>query len=607
MKIRLTAIAVWLLSWLVFTVAAELSDECTTPNATIYTIHLEDNVPAELKLSASVAAGLINRHTQAPSVFNAILPPDLLWLASAKEDVTMSGCTWVALSVVELWQLAWSLGATNGTVLYDPTETWSLATVVTLCGIHSALPVAASQQPVHRTRLHQWLHTAVTAVQHYILSWLQRSPQDGSASQSKYTIPLDLGYVILDTRGMWANDLQATSWAIDHLFLKCKQTSEMVAIQVPELIKQGLLADFIVARQLFAFWLPDLCQPGTSAHGLFAKITQTAWHQQSLLTVIGYFASQEEIAACSQHHTEVALVSDWSPNLSFWSRMTPVATLHQSPALPLPPYSSNCAYVAIITSDGDSLQMNYNSMRGMMDTRAAICSSNSSVCPPVSWTISSRLATLAPFVLRWHYRQAALRWGSDSFLLGPSGYGFLHPTAIAPHDSLRQVMINMTSAAAAQLDMSSYVHWDEYDNSNTHQMTSTQYSGLHADETLLLKSDSLKVGTAAMEGYIANFQNTSIQAVFSPITPYVHRWIGKVATFRELIRWTGSATHRPSDIADMLLQLSRGTMGYVYKLPDITMQDVEDLGLALQNTHVKLVGHRELTMLAAQAKPMSAV
>lgn len=67
----------------------------------------------------------------------------------------------------------------------------------------------------------------------------------------------------------------------------------MTVTQVPELIKQGLLADFIVARQLFAFWLPDLCQPGTSAHGLFAKITQTAWHQQSLLTVIGYFASQE--------------------------------------------------------------------------------------------------------------------------------------------------------------------------------------------------------------------------------------------------------------------------------------------------------------------------
>ena len=65
----------------------------------------------------------------------------------------------------------------------------------------------------------------------------------------------------------------------------------------------------------------------------------------------------QEIAACSQHHTEVALVSDWSPNLSFWSQMTPVATLHQPAALPLPPYAPNCTYVAIITSDGDSLQV----------------------------------------------------------------------------------------------------------------------------------------------------------------------------------------------------------------------------------------------------------
>ncbi len=67
----------------------------------------------------------------------------------------------------------------------------------------------------------------------------------------------------------------------------------MIVTQIPDLMKQGLLADFIVARQLFAFWLPDLCQPGTPAHGLFLKITQPAWQQQSLLTVIGYFASQE--------------------------------------------------------------------------------------------------------------------------------------------------------------------------------------------------------------------------------------------------------------------------------------------------------------------------
>ncbi len=221
--------------------------------------------------------------------------------------------------------------------------------------------------------------------------------------------------------------------------------------------------------------------------------------------------------------------------------------------------------------------------------------------------VSPDLAVVCVSISMCLCRQAALRSGSDSFLLGPSGYGFLHPTAIAPHDSLRQIMINMTAAAAAQLNMTSYVHWDEYDNANAHQMTSTQHKNLHADETLLLQSEPSNMGTAAMEEYIANFQKTSIQAVFSPITPYVHRWVGRIATFRELIRWTGSATDSPSAVADMLLQLPRGTMGYVYKLPDITMQDVEALGLALQDTHVKLVGHRELAVLAAQTKLMTAV
>lgn len=50
------------------------------------------------------------------------------------------------------------------------------------------------------------------------------------------------------------------------------------------------------------------------------------------------------------------------------------------------------------------LQMNYNSMRMMMEERHSICNNIDSVCPPLSWTISNRLATLAPFVLSWHYR-----------------------------------------------------------------------------------------------------------------------------------------------------------------------------------------------------------
>lgn len=58
-------------------------------------------------------------------------------------------------------------------------------------------------------------------------------------------------------------------------------------------MRQGLLADFVVARQLFAFWLRDLCQSGNPAHKLFRNVTHAAWQKQSLLTVMGYFAAQE--------------------------------------------------------------------------------------------------------------------------------------------------------------------------------------------------------------------------------------------------------------------------------------------------------------------------
>jgi hypothetical protein len=47
--------------------------------------------------------------------------------------------------------------------------------------------------------------------------------------------------------------------------------------------------------------------------------------------------------------------------------------------------------------------------------------------------------------------------GKDSFLMGPSGYGFMHPSIIAPDDPLLQEMIDRTSAAAALLSSSACV------------------------------------------------------------------------------------------------------------------------------------------------------
>lgn len=51
--------------------------------------------------------------------------------------------------------------------------------------------------------------------------------------------------------------------------------------------------------------------------------------------------------------------------------------------------------------------------------------------------------------------------------MGPSGYGFLHPAAIASNESLLTEFVNSTVDAAEQLSMTSYVHWDIDDNGLT--------------------------------------------------------------------------------------------------------------------------------------------
>ena len=215
--------------------------------------------------------------------------------------------------------------------------------------------------------------------------------------------------------------------------------------------------------------------------------------------------------------------------------------------------------------------------------------------------------------------------------MGPSGYGFLHPS-----------------------DMTAYVHWDDYDNAAiaevgytvlqnasqallhetndaAHHNRDAQYQLAQQQESAeLLRNDTVhelgriamerqsahqqdraellqnatvhELGRIAMQRYIARFEGTSIQAVFSPIMPYVSRWIGNIATFHELIRWTNSQATPPDVVAQQLLKLPQGSFGYVYKLPDITMHEVEALARCLANTHVELVGHRELVKLAHQAR-----
>ena len=116
--------------------------------------------------------------------------------------------------------------------------------------------------------------------------------------------------------------------------------------------------------------------------------------------------------------------------------------------------------------------------------RADACEKPGAVCPPLAWTISNRfermprpacsvatswlnyilsylgrclyrLSELAPVILRWWYQRAT---PADSFLLGPSGYGYVYPGLMTR--ASQKAFAEATGDAARALGMTGYVHWD---------------------------------------------------------------------------------------------------------------------------------------------------
>lgn len=166
-------------------------------------------------------------------------------------------------------------------------------------------------------------------------------------------------------------------------------------------------------------------------------------------------------------------------------------------------------------------------------------------------------------------------------MLGPSGYGFLHPGMIAHDDPLLRDFINRTGGAAELLATSAYVHWDQYDNGCVVNATDT-------GETLAAPgcSDELR-----MEEYLRRLEGSSIKSVFSPVTPFVPRHVGKLAVLQEVYRWFKEESN--GSVAERLGHFRKGTIGYVYMIPGVSMDSLEDLGQNVPD-HVQLVGYREL-------------
>jgi hypothetical protein len=194
--------------------------------------------------SCQVAAGLINRAQQRPAAWygQGTWGSDT-WLGQVQRfDAVANRTTYRPVSATELMRLAVQSKAAVAAVLCDVSaEQQSVATVLTLCGVHRALPLADA--------------AAATALQ----------------------LP-----VVFDARARWNTTLEASQWAVDNLLANTSRHAVM--LQKPIHLLSGFLADLAVAGwpgdkdvlPLLAIWPeegevlpgdnPTVCKNGPFSH-----------------------------------------------------------------------------------------------------------------------------------------------------------------------------------------------------------------------------------------------------------------------------------------------------------------------------------------------------
>ena len=80
-------------------------------------------------------------------------------------------------------------------------------------------------------------------------------------------------------------------------------------VQEPALLQAGFLVDIVTARQLFAYHLPEMCTRRSKSNALFNTIADSARLHNSILSVLGYFPTQEvHQPTLTTAHTSVKLL-----------------------------------------------------------------------------------------------------------------------------------------------------------------------------------------------------------------------------------------------------------------------------------------------------------
>ena len=215
-----------------------------------------------------------------------------------------------------------------------------------------------------------------------------------------------------------------------------------------------------------------ICDVESPTHKLFVNLTegelgrQHGWAgpgppERRIVSALGYHQSgpggalSECISICTDAHRTVSLVGSFG---GFHAQLPPIETMKQrSPVLDPGRFDPELTYVALINSDGDNMGLDNTQLTqstGLAE-RARVCAAPGSLCPPIGWTMSNRLAEWAPAIFKYYYESAT---PADSFLLGPSGYGYVYPSMMDETD--KGTLADATADAGKRFDMKGYMHWE---------------------------------------------------------------------------------------------------------------------------------------------------
>ena len=284
--------------------------------------------------------------------------------------------------------------------------------------------------------------------------------------------------LVFDAQSAWLNysSLNATTFAFDRF----GNATSTACIMNPGLDVHGFpwspspplslqpdlsLADFIVQRRLFTFFLVNGCIVGTAENDLMERMATTSvWPRP--IAVYGYNDAYpiagdvfEAETGCTKARDMGQVATVGVSGLSFLSGAPPVSQPLAQTSAPREVFDSNKTFVSLVIGDGDNIQFLKTTRLSWFLKRLAACASpnETAACFPLAWTLSPRLLTDAPDMARWFFARA-LETRSDFFVLPPSGALYSYPSLMSAAD--QAAFVAQTEAAALLMNASASVAWE---------------------------------------------------------------------------------------------------------------------------------------------------